>query len=186
MSKTCSAFGHRDIYETEKLEPTLQEAVADAIQRGCTEFLTGNMGAFDSLFSRTVREAKKEHPNIKLVCVKPYFTKELEEDKEYYYNYFDEIVIPEVCAGSPPQYAIPKRNQWMVEQSDLILFYVFKHYGGAYNAKEYAQQRHKDIIELSTTLPDLQKSSHSDERKMARQSGGYGGLCTKRKTQKMA
>ena len=146
MRKTCCGFGHRDVCKN--IENEVYEAVLSAIAQGCTEFLTGDMGSFDNIFASAVRKAKADNPSIRLICVKPYVTKEMKCEKELYSERFDEIVIPEVCRETHPKWAITRRNRWMVDNSDFVLTYVITGYGGAYAAKEYAARRGKTIIEV--------------------------------------
>lgn len=72
MSKACCGFGHREVFEN--ISEKIYSAVKEAAEQGCVLFYTGAMGNFDELFSSAVRRLKKEYPNIKLVCVKPYMT----------------------------------------------------------------------------------------------------------------
>ena len=74
---TCSAFGHRNVFEN--ISEKLNSAVRTAADQGCKLFYTGAMGRFDEMFSSAVRALKKQYPKIKLVCVKPYMTKEINE-----------------------------------------------------------------------------------------------------------
>ena len=80
--KTCSAFGHREVFEN--ISERITIAVMRAVDQGCGIFYTGSMGEFDDLFSATVRKVQKDYPYIKLICVKPYQTKELNENNDYY------------------------------------------------------------------------------------------------------
>ena len=58
------------------------------------------------------------------------------------------MVIPDVVVGVHPKAAIKKRNRWMVENSDVVVTYVFKDYGGAYDAKKYAEKLDKKVISV--------------------------------------
>ena len=62
---------------------------------------------------------------------------------------YDEVIIPDVVAGVHPKTAITKRNKWMVEESDYIISYVTRDFGGAYTAIKYATKLGKKIISLS-------------------------------------
>lgn len=93
----CCGFGHRNIYEN--IISQVDSAVVCAIEKGCNIFYTGAMGDFDSLFSSAVRKAKLTYPNIKLVCVKPYMTADINNNKVYYESFFDDVIIPEEIAG---------------------------------------------------------------------------------------
>ena len=106
------------------------------------------MGNFDGSFSSAVRGLQRKYPDIKLILVKPYFSNELNTNKEYYEYTYDGVVIPDVVVGVHPKAAIKKRNRWMVENSDVVVTYVFKDYGGAYDAKKYAEKLDKKVISV--------------------------------------
>jgi len=124
----------------------LDNAVEEAITQGCELFYTGAMGDFDSLFSSAVRSAKKVYPHIKLIGVKPYFTNDINTDKDYYAALYDDIIIPDELAGIHPKAAIKARNRWMINNSDIVLIYTVRNYGGAYEANRYAERKNKAII----------------------------------------
>ena len=42
--------------------------------------------------------------------------------------------------------AIKARNRWMVDNSDLIICYIIRNYGGAADAVKYARHKEKRII----------------------------------------
>ena len=142
----CCAFGHREVYEN--ITDQLDKAVLEAATQGCVKFYTGAMGQFDSLFASAVRKAKRNYPNIKLICVKPYMTKEINESGEYLYSLYDDIIIPTELAYIHPKSAIPKRNRLLVDWSDIVIGYIKRQYGGAYTAIKYAQSLKKEVIIL--------------------------------------
>lgn len=144
--KACCGFGHREVYEN--ITEQLGKAVLEAAEQGCIIFYTGAMGRFDSLFSSSVRKAKRSYPNIKLICVKPYMTKEINENGEYLYTLYDDIIIPTELADIHPKSAIPKRNRLLVDWSDVVIGYIKRQYGGAYTALKYASSKKKEVIIL--------------------------------------
>ena len=144
--KACCGFGHRYVFEN--LISKLDNAVEEAITQGCELFYTGAMGDFDSLFSSAVRSAKKVYPYIKLICVKPYFTNDINTDKDYYAALYDDIIIPDELAGIHPKAAIKARNRWMIDNSDIVLIYTVRNFGGAYEAKRYAERNGKRLIKI--------------------------------------
>ena len=148
----CCCFGHRDIWGS---VPNF----ADVLERLITEssvtvFMTGGMGDFDGIFSSAVRTLKRKYPDIKLLLVKPYFSGELNTNKEYYEFTYDDVVIPDVLAGVHPKSAITKRNRWMAENSDFVVTYVYRDFGGAYDAKKYALKLGKTVFETNDMLTD--------------------------------
>ena len=47
------------------------------------------------------------------------------------------------------KFAILKRNEWMVEQANLVIAYVKYSWGGAAKALEYAKRKKKRIINIA-------------------------------------
>lgn len=144
--KACCGFGHRQVFEN--ISESLYNAVLEAAAQGCVIFYTGAMGEFDSLFASAVRKAKRNYPNIKLICVKPYMTKEINESGDYLYSLYDDIIIPTELADIHPKSAIPKRNRLLVDWSNIVIGYIKRQYGGAYTAIKYAQSLKKEVIIL--------------------------------------
>lgn len=144
--KACCGFGHRNVFEN--ISSKLDNAVEEAIAQGCEIFYTGAMGDFDSLFSFAVRSAKKVYPHIKLIGVKPYFTNDINTDKDYYTALYDDIIIPDELAGIHPKAAIKARNRWIIDNSDIVLIYTVRNFGGAYEAKRFAERNGKRLIKI--------------------------------------
>lgn len=142
--KVCCGFGHRTLLAN--IEDSLLSTVLKAVEDGCEIFYTGAMGDFDALFSASVRKAKARLPHIKLICVKPYFSNDVNTNKEYYAELYDDIIIPPEIIGIHYKAAIKARNRWMVDNSDLIICYIIRNYGGAADAVKYARHKEKRII----------------------------------------
>ena len=70
--KTCFLIGHRDapFMVREKLENAIAAAI---VEYGVTEFVVGQYGAFDKMAASCLAEAKKAHPEIRLVLLLPYY-----------------------------------------------------------------------------------------------------------------
>ena len=141
LLKACCGFGHREVFAN--ITEQLDKAVLKAAEQGCIIFYTGAMGDFDSLFSSAVRKAKRNYPNIKLICVKPYMTKEINESGDYLYSLYDDIIIPTELADIHPKSAIIKRNRLLVDWSEIVIGYIKRQYGGAYTALKYARSQRK-------------------------------------------
>lgn len=150
MSKACCGFGHREVFEN--ISEKIYSAVRTAAEQGCETFYTGGMGEFDELFSSKVRSLKKKYPNIKLICVKPYLTKEINEYGDYLYTFYDDIIIPTELADVHYKTVIHKRNQWLIDHSDIIIGYIKRNYGGAYKAIRYAKRMNKTVISIGDEI----------------------------------
>ena len=144
--RACCGFGHRQVFEN--ITEQLEKAVKYATDQGCKTFYTGAMGDFDSLFSSAVRKAKINHSDIKLICVKPYMTQDINENGDYLYSLYDDIIIPTELADVHYKAAITRRNQWIIQNSDMVIIYTVRNYGGAYKAMKYAQKNNKTIMDL--------------------------------------
>ena len=146
MKKACCGFGHRNVFEN--LSEKLDDAIESAVQQGCEIFYTGAICDFDSLFSSAVRRAKKTYPHIKLICVKPYFTNDINTNRDYYAALYDDIIIPDELAGIHYKAAIKARNRWMIDNSDIVIVYTIRNYGGAYEARRHTERQGKYLIGL--------------------------------------
>ena len=80
-------------------------------------------------------------PYIVSVLVLPYLDKKTDASD---YDYTTYPPLERV----PRRYAIPRRNQWMVKESDVLVAYVLHDWGGAAAMLNYAIRRKKEIIRL--------------------------------------
>ena len=90
-----------------------------------------------------VRAAKARHRDkkIQLYLIEPYFHAGLNRAKEYNEILYDGIIIPQELNGVHPKAAIQKRNRWMVDQAELLIAFVCRDFGGAYEALKYAKRK---------------------------------------------
>lgn len=141
-------FGHRDLYTYKKTERRLYAILQELIRRRLyIEFLLGRNGDFDTLAASVIKQVQNEmgKENVTMTLVLPYIYK----DVEAWEHYYDHIMIPETVERTHPKGAISKRNEWMIDQCDLVICCVEKKSGGAYAAVEYARKIGKTIINLA-------------------------------------
>ena len=144
--KICSFCGHRDA--DSGLRTQIKVAITDIIEnKGVTTFYSGGMGNFDNLCESVVRELKQTY-YLKLYLIAPYMTQKINRDGKYYKELYDDIIIPDLGEVHYKR-AITERNRWMVEQSDIILCYIYRSSGGAYKTVQYAKKHGKHIINLA-------------------------------------
>lgn len=113
-------------------------------------FYCGGYGDFDNLCAGVCRSIRKNQPNCEVVFITPYIS-ELQQEKMRYLidaKLYDSIIYPPL-ENVPLRFAIIKRNEWIVNEADLIIAYVKQTYGGAYNTLEYARRKKKHIINLA-------------------------------------
>ncbi|MBP3854421.1 MAG: hypothetical protein IK990_02255 [Ruminiclostridium sp.] len=149
---TVSFFGHRELDRPFVMEKRLEAVISDLIKsKDYVEFLVGRNGEFDQLVSSTVRRQTKKigYANSAHILVLPYMTSEYRMQQESYERYYDEV---EICAESVSAYpasAFRKRNQAMVDRSELVVCCVERNTGGAYQAMRYAERSGKKILNIA-------------------------------------
>lgn len=142
--RACCGFGHRDVFEN--ISDQLYNTLLHIAEQGCKTFYTGGMGEFDKLFSSAVRRIKSRFPDIKLICVKPYMTRDINEYGEYLFSLYDDIIIPTELADVHYKSVITKRNRLMIDWCDVVIGYVNREYGGAYESIKYAEKQRIEVI----------------------------------------
>ena len=143
---SCCGFGHRVLLMD--IEKPLRDVLERLVkERGVTIFYTGGMGEFDELFSRTIRNMKRNDPRLLLVLVLPYLTRRINQDKVYYERLYDEILIPAALDGVHHKAAIGFRNRWMVDHCDFVVAALHRDFGGAAEAIRYAKRQGKVVTD---------------------------------------
>ena len=143
-------FGHRRVEDILGIEHQLLPILQELIEtHDFVEFYVGRNGEFDELAASLVKLVQKSNKDrncamTSLTLVLPYPVKNM----EYYEKYYDDIIIYEADEKTHPKRAITERNCWMINQSDLVIAYVEKQDGGAYQAVKYAQSQFKELVML--------------------------------------
>lgn len=138
----CTFFGHRDV--PSEVKPLLREVLLDLIKhQGIDRFYVGNQGNFDAMVLRLLSEFEHSY-SIRYDVVLAYMPKKNDPFFEAYYT-----ILPEGIENIPPRFAIEYRNRWMIENSDFVITYVTRSFGGAVKFKELAEKKKKTIIEIS-------------------------------------
>ena len=150
---TISFFGHREICDTAELEKKLLFALTEILDDRPCELLFGGYGMFDNLAYKCCRkllDSGKTY-DLQFIFVTPYVTESYLKNQIVSKTLiFDEIVYPPI-EKVPYKFAISARNRWIVEQSDTVISYVNKKYGGAYSACLHAKKLDKTLISLGKT-----------------------------------
>ena len=149
---TVSFFGHREINDMRAVENAMDTYVDELLHRyEYIDFLVGKNGDFDTIVSASVRRNKRRFgsDNSSLCLVLPYMTAEYANNQKYYSDYYDEIEVYEKSMKSHFKKAYQMRNRYMVDRSDIVVFYVSHTSGGAYQAMQYAKKQEKTIINFA-------------------------------------
>lgn len=140
-------FGHRDLSAHQAVEKGLYELFHKLLLTNShIEVYVGRNGEFDIFAATVVKRAQKIFGTecLSMTLVIPYLLK----DTELFEQYYDSVIIPDFFEVPHPKNAITQRNRWMIEKCDLVVCYVKREYGGAYNALKYAKKLGKNIINL--------------------------------------
>ena len=92
---------------------------------------------------QVLKEIKEQHPQIEYTVVLAYV------NDLYRYNKDDNVLLPEEIDNVPNRFAIPARNNWMIDKSRYVICYINKNYGGAYKSVNRAKSAGKTIINLA-------------------------------------
>ncbi len=122
-------IGHREVADFSAVERQIDGVVAGLIEGNeYVEFYMGRNGAFDLMAASAVRRARRElgGGNSCLILVLPYPVADIADYEEYY----QEVLVP---FGSDvyPKAAIKKRNEWLVDNCDMLVAYVTRKGGAA-------------------------------------------------------
>lgn len=142
MNKVCCFFGHRDT--PNNIADKLEQTIIDLIENKSVDtFYMGNQGGFDSMVRHTLKKLKQKYPHINYAVVLAY----MPGKKEKYEDYSDTI-YPDGLENVPPKFAIDRRNRWLIDNSDYIVAYISRSYGGAAKFYELALKKKKTVINL--------------------------------------
>lgn len=143
---TVCFCGHRDMYANpDALRVWLEDSLRALIERGADRFYLGGYGAFDSMAAVALRDMRASHPGIESVLVLAYLGRPLDElDRQLY----DRTTYPPL-EGVPKRYAILRRNEWIVDHSDVVVSGVLHEWGGASQMLAYARRKSREIISFS-------------------------------------
>lgn len=152
--KSCSIIGHRDVETTDDLKTSIMQTARHLIiNDGTTDFLFGSRSVFKDLCYDVITELKKEFDYIRRIYVRA----EYPNIPEHYYNYLkrfyeDSYFYSDTYNG---RLNYIKRNEKMIDESEICLFYYNAEYkvasktkSGTHLAYKYAQRKNKKIINL--------------------------------------
>lgn len=115
------------------------------------EYLVGRHGDFDQFVTSAIRRVYKRigWECAGLVLVLPYMTAEFRDNQEEFLRYYGEVRVSNVSSAVHPKAAIGVRNREMAEQADLVVCFLTREEGGAYDAVSYARKIGKPVWNLA-------------------------------------
>ena len=142
----CTFFGHSNTPPS--VEALLEDKIVNLIEsRGVSKFYVGNHGGFDYIVLSVLKRIKAKYKHIKYYVVLAYLPTRL---KEFDTTDYTDTIYPEGLEDVPYKFAISKRNEWMIEQSDFVIAYVNRSFGGAYTYYKKAKNKGKEVINIKS------------------------------------
>lgn len=143
---TCCFTGHRVIKKDFDIE-NLEKVIKKVIKNGYKTFLVGMALGFDTLVFQTLLNFKQYNIDI-IACVpckdqNKYFNKNQKTTYSELIEKADKVVYvsDEYFDG-----CMQKRNRYMVDNSSILIAYLYSNMGGTKYTVNYAEKQGKNII----------------------------------------
>lgn len=149
---TVAFIGHRYIDDFRFTEENLDRIIEKLlIEKQYVCFYVGRNGDFDQLASSAVIRTRNRirNDNSALILALPYITGEFKKNTDEYLAYYNEVELFDELVNCHPKAAIQKRNRLMIDRADLVIAYVRRGSGGAYQSLKYAEMQGKEIINIA-------------------------------------
>lgn len=142
---TVTFCGQRSLCFSRKTEYRFERVITELAEKGASRFLLGGYGDFDVFAAQKVYGLKKFFPHICMVLVIPYLGRKRLGDC------YDEIICIETEPMSPRK-LIKKRNEYMIENSDVLVTYSEDDFGDEAWMIRYAEDLNKQVINLAENI----------------------------------
>lgn len=138
--------GHRYEWQNLGVERKLEQTIINLIEKGYLIFYVGDMGYFDKLSVRLLFKLKRFYPHIKIYKILVYYHQD--NVKWWLPSFYDGSILPDI-EHCHPKAKIIKRNEWVVDNSDVVVCHIYDTLNsGAYRTVKYAQKKNKKIIQI--------------------------------------
>lgn len=122
------------------------------IEKEYVVFLVGRDGEFDQLVTSTIRHEWADgwgKANSEMNWVQAYPNAVYTHNIDSFDSYYSNVEVCPESSNAHPKSAIQIRNQNMVDRSDLVVFYVERNQGGAFQTMRYALKKGKKLVNLA-------------------------------------
>ena len=124
---TCCFIGHRKMEQTEEIEKLLRDTIYSLLWQGVNHFIFGDHSDFDSLCYELVTELKNEFPQIRRTHYRTDYPDADDYTMQFLLDGYEDSICPVGVAGAG-RAAYVKRNQAMIQNSDICVFYFDEMY----------------------------------------------------------
>lgn len=110
-------------------------------------FYCGGYGEFSQLVSEAIDFARKRKPYLysEKLFISPYNTPSYMNQIRYVKDFYDKILYPPL-ENVPEELAISRRNEWMIDQCNMLVVHLWYPLGDTRKSVEYAIRTEKDIL----------------------------------------
>lgn len=175
MGKVASATGHRPdkfvfgYNESDirciNLKKCLKRELIKLIEHGYDHFISGMALGWDMWFAETVLELKETYPHLILEAAIPCLNQECtwpKKSQERYNNIKEKADIVTILSKTKySPYLMIKRDEYMVDKSDMLVACFNGSSGGTAHTFSYAIDKHVNIIHIN---PDKQTITYVQNR----------------------
>lgn len=120
-----------------------------AYEKGYTNFVSGMAIGVDTWAAEAVLKLKDELPDITLTCAIPFEGQQsrwpVEAQKRFYKILDNADTIHYVCDAGYGAWKLQRRNEWMVDNSQLVIAVWDGTEGGTGNCVKYAERKKREI-----------------------------------------
>ena len=141
-------IGHKEIEHFRQIEEQLREVIGKLLdEKEFVEFYVGRNGDFDIMVASVIKGIQRDIGtyNNCLILVLPYPV----ADFDSYEDYYDEVLIPHELNNVHYKAAIEKRNEWIIDNSDLLIMHVVREEGNSAKCMKKAEKIGRKIINLT-------------------------------------
>lgn len=148
-ARSCSVTGHR-IMEKAFDKKRLKDIFLSLYDIGYRTFLVGMALGFDTVCFQVLEEIRKER-DIEIIACVPCLTQSykftVSQKKEYdrMLSVSDQTVL---ISEAYDENCMQKRNEYMVDNSSVIVTYIRRDFGGTFNTVKYAEKKGIQIINV--------------------------------------
>ncbi len=141
-NRACSVTGHR-VLQKNFNEDSLKNQFIALIESGIDTFLIGMAIGFDTTCFKILTKLKESYSQIKLVACVPCKTQPnrySESQKKEYYEMLKQADGVIILSEDYNVRCMQKRNEFMVDNSNILIAYLKRDYGGTANTVKYAKK----------------------------------------------
>ncbi len=140
--------GHSNFRGNEEQKLKVLEILEREVGMHNADLYLGGYGGFDEFAYECCKAYKESYPNVSLIFITPYITDSYQRNRLTALKAkYDRIFYPDI-ENRPLKFAISYRNQWMVEESDLVICAINHDWGGAFQTYQYAKRKKKTIFNI--------------------------------------